>query len=111
MEPDQSLILLKATSKVPHEGGVRFRAEAREYQILRQWIEAGTPRDGEGGAEALKLVKLEVTPSEQVVVEPADGVKITATAVYSDGSRRDGGMLRFRQASRPWRWQRPNCRN
>src|SRR5438067_7616941 len=28
MDPDRSLILLKATAQVPHEGGVRFRADS-----------------------------------------------------------------------------------
>src|SRR4051794_20924393 len=28
MEPDRSLILLKATAQIPHEGGLRFRADS-----------------------------------------------------------------------------------
>src|SRR2546423_15389909 len=31
MDPDRSLILLKATAQVPHEGGVRFRTDSLEY--------------------------------------------------------------------------------
>src|SRR5581483_3584088 len=45
MEPDQSLVLLKATTQVAHEGGLRFRKESTEYQLLRQWIAAGMPDD------------------------------------------------------------------
>src|SRR5262245_30563873 len=41
--PDASLILLKATAAVPHEGGKRTSTGSPEYQILRRWIEAGAP--------------------------------------------------------------------
>src|SRR3954470_23002765 len=36
--PDDSLLLLKATGKVPHEGGVRFSERSHEYAVLRQWV-------------------------------------------------------------------------
>ncbi len=45
LDPDQSLVLLKATLQVPHEGGLRFRADSPEYAILRGWIADGTPAD------------------------------------------------------------------
>src|SRR5258707_15346844 len=42
---DASLLLLKATGQVAHEGGPRFGVDSREYRILRDWIAAGIPRD------------------------------------------------------------------
>src|SRR6266478_746905 len=39
MEPDRSLMLLKPTAQLSHEGGQRFRPDSREYQILRRWID------------------------------------------------------------------------
>src|SRR5258706_533306 len=90
IDPDRSLILLKATAQIPHEGGVRFRTDSLEYGILRRWIETGTPPDGAGTPT---LMRLEVTPAQQVLVEPADGVTIKAVAVFSDGSRRDVSNL------------------
>src|SRR5438309_10868809 len=33
LEPDRSLILLKATAQIPHEGGVRFKVGSMEYGI------------------------------------------------------------------------------
>src|SRR5438874_12137089 len=33
--PDASLLLLKATGQVAHEGGVRFGVKSDEYRILR----------------------------------------------------------------------------
>ena len=39
--PDNSLMLLKATGAVPHEGGQRTTTDAEYYAILRQWISEG----------------------------------------------------------------------
>src|SRR5437588_9308707 len=41
LDPDQSLILLKPTTSIAHEGGLRFGRDSQEYQILRRWIAAG----------------------------------------------------------------------
>jgi hypothetical protein len=86
LEPDRSLMLLKATAQVPHEGGVRFRVDSPEYALVRQWIEAGTPW---GSEEIATVTRLEVTPLQQVLVEPADRTQLRAIAVFSDGTRRD----------------------
>jgi hypothetical protein len=85
-DPDQSLLLLKPTAQVAHQGGRRFREDSAEYRILREWIAAGMPADPPSAPE---LAHLEVTPLEQVVVEPADQVQLKAEAVFSDGARRD----------------------
>src|SRR3989441_978754 len=45
VDPDQSLILLKATTQLAHEGGQRFKKDSDEYRILQQWITEGTPQD------------------------------------------------------------------
>jgi len=45
LEPEQSLILLKPTTAIAHEGGQRFKRESQEYRILREWIAAGAPND------------------------------------------------------------------
>src|SRR5262245_59651232 len=44
-DADQSLILLKATTQIPHEGGLRFHQDSDEYRLLRAWISAGLPDD------------------------------------------------------------------
>ena len=90
VDPDRSLILLKPTGQVSHEGGIRFRPDSLEYRILRKWVERRVPADG---ASTPTLTRLEVSPTQKVVVEPEDGVKITATAVFSDGARRDVSNL------------------
>ena len=41
-DPARSLLLLKPTGALPHKGGVRFEVESRDYNILLDWIAAGT---------------------------------------------------------------------
>src|SRR5205085_11580350 len=43
--PEASLVLLKATAAVAHEGGKRFAVGSREYDLLRRWIAAGLRAD------------------------------------------------------------------
>lgn len=86
MDTQQSLILLKPTTQIAHEGGLRFKQGSEEYEILRRWIADGMKDDL---ATAPKLEKLEVTPVEQVLVEPVDQVQLRAQAYFSDGSRRN----------------------
>ena len=45
LEPDRSLVLLKATGQVPHEGGRRFEPGSWEYRVIRAWIADGARRD------------------------------------------------------------------
>ena len=84
--PDDSLLLLKPTGRVPHEGGVRFGPASPEYAILREWVARGCPPDHPGGP---RLVRLDVTPNHPILVDPADRFPVTATASFSDGSTRD----------------------
>jgi hypothetical protein len=84
--PDDSLILLKPTGKVPHEGGVRFSPLSPEYAVLRSWVAAGCRADPPGGP---KLAKLDVTPPSKILVDPADRFRVSVTARFSDGTRRD----------------------
>ncbi len=84
--PDDSLLLAKASGRIPHEGGVRFGVGSPEYALLRRWIAAGCPDDP---ADAPHLVRLEVTPAVAVLLDPADQVALKVTATFSDGQTRD----------------------
>src|SRR5262249_12235722 len=44
-DPDASLLLLKATARVPHEGGKRLEVGSPEYQTLRDWVARGAVLD------------------------------------------------------------------
>src|SRR6516162_7006680 len=41
LNPEASLLLLKATGKVSHVGGKRLAVGGDDYEILRRWIAAG----------------------------------------------------------------------
>lgn len=90
--PDQSLLLLKPTMQIAHEGGRRFEMDSVEYRLLRDWIAAGTPDDPE---DVRKLDQLIVTPREEFLSATNDTessgwtIQLTATALFSDGSRQD----------------------
>ena len=86
MEPDRSLLLQKATQALAHEGGKRFDKNSWEYAVLRDWIAQGARRNTPGEPE---LQKLEVTPREQIVVEPQAVVQLKAVATFSDGTQKD----------------------
>ena len=84
--PDASLVLQKATARVPHEGGQRFAVGSPEYCLLLRWLGAGMRDDR---ATAPTLTRLEVTPPEAYLIEPLDSLTVRAAAVFADGTRKD----------------------
>lgn len=85
-EPDASLLLLKPSGGLAHQGGVRFTKHSLEYQVLHDWIAAGAP---EPIRKEPKLVALEVSPQQTVINAPQNEVQIEVHAVFADGTRRD----------------------
>lgn len=88
--PEQSLLLLKATAAVAHEGGKRFDPASLEYELLRKWIAAGARKDP---ADTPAVTAIEVTPKSQVLLEPDFAAQLTVKATFSDGSTRDISRL------------------
>ncbi len=84
-QPAASLLLLKATGRVPHEGGRLFSVESREYRLLHDWIQAGFP--GPDKNDAI-VSKLELSPGD-AVLKPRESVQLVATATFADGSKHD----------------------
>ena len=93
--PEQSLLLVKATGKVPHRGGVRFEENSKSYELLLNWIRQGANYDGD---VAPKLVAFEVVPREGFV-NPNESQQLSAVARYSDGSQRDVTELALYEAN------------
>ena len=83
--PRNSLLLLKASAAVPHGGGMRLPEESLEYDLLHRWLDQGMPV---GSDNAPKLERLEISPREREM-KPGGEQQILATAIFSDGSRRD----------------------
>jgi hypothetical protein len=86
MEPEQSLVLLKPMTQVPHEGGLRFKKDSEEYRILRDWIAQGCRDDFD---TAPKLQRIEVTPAQRVLTDSKREVQLHAKAFYANGAVRD----------------------
>ncbi len=83
-EPEQSLLLLKATGQVPHAGGIRFKKDSLEYQTFLNWLKDGAPF----AAEDARLENLTMTP-DRVVLAAGKKTQIRVTAHWTDGSTED----------------------
>jgi hypothetical protein len=95
--PEESLLLLKATGAIPHEGGRRTGPERPEYRLLRTWIEQGARRDD---PEKSRLRKLTVAPVEQVL-KPGETIQLRVQAAFADGSEEDvTGLCTFDAADK-----------
>jgi Protein of unknown function (DUF1553)/Protein of unknown function (DUF1549)/Bacterial Ig-like domain (group 2) len=81
--PDDSLLLLKATGRVPHQGGKRTAVGSREYELLRTWIARGAPLDR---LEESRVTRLRVSPERQTV-RPGERSSLQVEAAFADGSR------------------------
>src|SRR5438552_2800358 len=84
--PQESLILEKATGKVPHTGGTRFKEDSELYQTLVRWLEAGAPQDP---ANVPTPVSVELLPKNAVLDGKGANQRMVVRAKYSDGSERD----------------------
>jgi len=94
--PESSLLLLKATMEIPHQGGRRFLPDSLEYRILRDWIGAGMLRDEE---TASRLTELIATPAHATLYAPDVSIPLRVTARFSDGSQRDVTSLTVFESS------------
>ncbi|MFM7058387.1 MAG: DUF1549 and DUF1553 domain-containing protein [Planctomycetota bacterium] len=83
--PENSLLLLKASGKVPHGGGRRMPEDSPAWLTIRNWISQGAAWDG---ASAPTLQALEVQPPRGLLPRHARQ-PLHVFAVYSDGSRQD----------------------
>ena len=77
--PDASLMLQKATGRVPHTGGRRFEVGSRMYETLHRWVDSGVPNDA-----------ADVAPPPAVVLGGSGQMMpMVVIATYSDGTTRD----------------------
>ncbi|NBV85259.1 MAG: DUF1553 domain-containing protein [Verrucomicrobia bacterium] len=83
--PEYSLLLLKGSGTVPHEGGARIAKESEAYRAVLQWIGEGAGFDGD---EAPQLKKIELAPKQPVLALNGK-LALKVRAFYSDGSERD----------------------
>lgn len=96
-DPDRSLLLLKATSRMPHGGGRRLDESSDDYRMLRDWIAQGAtaPRDDDP-----RLVRIELTPREQILA-PNTSQQLGVIAFFSDNTSRDVTRQAVYQSNEP----------
>jgi WD40 repeat protein/mono/diheme cytochrome c family protein len=83
--PDDSLMLLKATSAVPHEGGQLTNPGEDYYEIIRAWIAQGARLE----EKQTKVEKIEVFPLNPVVQNIGAMQQMRVIATYPGGETRD----------------------
>ena len=83
--PDESLMLLKGTGAVPHEGGQVMKPGDKYYTILRDWIAGGMKLD----LATPRVTRIELSPQNPVTQMPGERQQFRVIAHYADGLVRD----------------------
>jgi hypothetical protein len=97
-DPEQSLMLLKAVGRVPHEGGQRFAPTSIPGEMLTAWLTEGVKDD----APTLPAVKkIDVLPGARLLNAPAKWQQLAVNATMADGKTRDVTRLTVFSSSDP----------
>ena len=83
--PQDSLILLKPTGKVPHKGGALLDPNSDDYQVIKSWLEAGAPAPEPDDPQVLSI---EIEPAQSTSAV-GENTQLKAFASFSDGRRVD----------------------
>ena len=83
--PERSLMLLKSTNKVPHEGGQLTKDDSRYHRIISSWIGNGALVD----IKARRVREIRLDPQNPVVEEIGTTQQFRVVAFYEDGLVRD----------------------
>ena len=83
-KPELSLLLLKPTEEIDHEGGLHFAKNSPESKALQAWIEQGARR-----LVLRRLERIEVTPKSVVLASAETNVPITVRAFFETGEQFD----------------------
>ncbi len=84
--PEESLMLLKPTAAVPHEGRQAVPPGSRHYRLLLQWIREGCAPE----PASARATGLEILPAGNVELDlPGRAQPFAVIARYPDGAARD----------------------
>ena len=95
--PDDSLMLLKATGAVPHEGGALTRTDHPYYAVIRNWIAGGAKLD----LATPRVVAIELTPKDPTLDKAGQKLPMRVSARYADGRTRDVTGEAFIESGNP----------
>jgi hypothetical protein len=82
---DRSLLLQKASGRMPHGGGKVIAVDTPEYATLRQWIAAGAELDDLAESQVASMT---VTPSQQAT-NTGQSYQLKAEVKFADGASED----------------------
>jgi hypothetical protein len=82
--PERSLLLLKATLTISHAGGLRFRRDSHEYELLADWLARGAP---EGKTDGPEVASVEVQPAERLAQLPETGTVVPVAIPQESGRK------------------------
>ncbi|MGE3808178.1 MAG: DUF1553 domain-containing protein, partial [Gemmataceae bacterium] len=85
-EPANSLVLLKPSQGVPHEGKLVLPEDSHLYRLFHQWIAEGC-RSDVGSVQ--RVARLETLPLKPVLGNVGQQQQLIVIAHYPDGSSRD----------------------
>eukprot|EP00913_Durusdinium_trenchii_P010908 g10237.t1 len=83
--PENSLMLLKATASVPHQGGQVTRRGEPYYEVIRRWIADGAQLD----LDAPQVTSIEMFPKNPIVQRIGGKQQFRIIAHYANGDVRD----------------------
>lgn len=85
VDPDNSLLLLKATGQIEHAGGVRFSKDSWQYRIFKEWIQSGAPWS-KGSGDVTKVI---LNPPDIAFQKAGEARQVQVSAKFADGSEAD----------------------
>jgi hypothetical protein len=83
--PEHSLLLLKASGAVPHEGGQLSVPGELYYETLKAWIRNGAKLE----MKTPRVTRIEVFPKNPVIQKIGSRQQMRILATYADGYTRD----------------------
>jgi Protein of unknown function (DUF1553)/Protein of unknown function (DUF1549) len=96
--PEQSLMLLKAIGRVPHEGGQRYGLTSIPGEMIAHWLAEGAKDDP---ATLPTVKKVEVLPGARLLKAPSKWQQLAVNATFTDGTTRDMTRLTVFSSSDP----------
>lgn len=87
-DPAKSLLLLKPTESVPHEGGKHFTEDSAAYQTISEWIRRDAPFGTPAEADRVRIERIEVFPGKSFLAIDSE-LPLVVTAFLSAGGQED----------------------
>ncbi|MBI3409648.1 MAG: DUF1549 domain-containing protein [Planctomycetes bacterium] len=85
VDPERSLLLLKASGQVEHGGGMRFSRDSWQYRVFLDWIKNGALWHAGTGT----VKKITLSPPELAFKKAGESGQVQVSATFADGVEAD----------------------